>query len=101
MKTKTLTAIARALTLVGVALAGSPAVARQANQTSITQVGQADKVYGNDVITSDNQKIGKLNNLVVDIESGRILYGVIGESKGRVAVPPEIFTSTLPSSDKN
>src|SRR5215472_8402127 len=101
MKTRTYTAIAGALTIVGLALASSPALARQANQSGITQVAQADKVYGNEVFTSDNQKVGKLNNLVVDLETGRILYGVIGASKGRVAVPPQIFTSTLPSSDKN
>jgi len=101
MKTRTYTAIAGALTIVGLALASSPALARQANQSGITQVAQADKVYGNEVVTSDNQKVGKLNNLVIDLESGRILYGVIGASKGRVAVPPGIFTSTLPSSDKN
>lgn len=101
MKTRTQTAIAGVLAIAGFALAGSPAVAQQGNQNGIGQVGQADKVYGNEVITSDNQKVGKLNNLMVDIESGRILYGVIGASKGRVAVPPEIFTSTLPGSDKN
>lgn len=101
MKTRTLTAMTGALTVVGLALVGSPAVARQANQTSITQIGAANKVYGNEVISSDNQKVGKLNNLIVDVESGRILYGTIGASKGRVGVPPQIFTSTLPSSDKN
>lgn len=101
MKTKTKTAIAATLAIVGLTLAGSPAVARQGNQNGLVQVGQADKVYGNEVISSDNQKLGKLNNLMVDIESGRILYGVIGASKGRIAVPPGIFTSTLPGSDKN
>jgi len=54
-------------------------------------------VYGNEVVSSDNQKLGKLNNLMVDLESGRILYGVIGETKGRVAVAPEIFNTTQPA----
>lgn len=68
-------------------------------QSSSSGIGQVDKVndvYGNEVLSSDNQKVGKLNNLMVDIESGRVLYGVIGASKGRVAVAPEIFTQTIP-----
>ncbi len=67
------------------------------NQNAIGQVAQADKVYGHEVLGSDNQKLGNLNNLVIDLESGRILYAVIGAKGGRVAVPPEIFTQTLPA----
>jgi sporulation protein YlmC with PRC-barrel domain len=61
-------------------------------------IERADKIYGKTVISSDNQKVGKLNNLVLDLESGRILYAVIGADKGRVAVPPQIFNRT-PSTD--
>jgi sporulation protein YlmC with PRC-barrel domain len=59
-------------------------------------MARVDRVYGNEVISSDNQKLGRLNNLMVDLESGRILYAVIGEISGRVAVAPQIFTSTQP-----
>src|SRR5437870_4048457 len=65
--------------------------------TSVGQMARVDRVYGNEVVSSDNQKLGKLNNLMVDLESGRILYGVIGEAKGRVAVAPEIFNTTQPA----
>jgi sporulation protein YlmC with PRC-barrel domain len=60
-------------------------------------MARADRVYGNQVVSSDNQKLGRLNNLMVDLESGRVLYGVIGEASGRVAVAPQIFTSTQPA----
>jgi sporulation protein YlmC with PRC-barrel domain len=39
---------------------------------------RANKVIGKTVYTSDNQKAGKLENLVVDLESGRILFAVVG-----------------------
>src|SRR5207253_1351857 len=66
------------------------------NPSSVGQMARADRVYGNEVVSSDSQKLGRLNNLMVDLESGRILYGVIGEASGRVAVAPQIFTSTQP-----
>jgi sporulation protein YlmC with PRC-barrel domain len=53
------------------------------NSSSVGQMARADRVYGNEVISSDNQKLGLLNNLMVDLESGRILYGVIGEASGQ------------------
>ncbi|MGH7868270.1 MAG: PRC-barrel domain-containing protein, partial [Candidatus Dormibacteraceae bacterium] len=44
-------------------------------QNALGQVAPANHVFGHEVMSSDNQRIGKLNNLVVDLESGRILYG--------------------------
>lgn len=87
MKINVLTTVA-ALSLAGVAYSQSAGVG---------QVAPVKQVYGNEVFSSDNQKIGNLNNLVVDLESGRVLYGVVAANKGRVGVAPEIFTSTLPS----
>jgi len=70
-----------------------------ATQGTLGQVAPVSQVYGHQVKGSDNQKIGNLNNLVVDLESGRILYGVIADGNNRVAVPPELFTQTLPSNN--
>src|SRR5579859_7408017 len=81
--------------MAGLSLLLTPSLAR-AQSSGIGQVDKVNDVYGNEIISSDNQKVGKLNNLVVDIESGRILYGVIGASKGRVAVTPKIFSQTVP-----
>lgn len=95
IKRSTLLAAAAVFALAGWA---QPATAQPAiaSQAGLGQVAKADEVYGNEVISSDNQKIGKLNNLMVDLESGRVLYGVLGASKGKVAIAPQLFTSTLP-----
>jgi sporulation protein YlmC with PRC-barrel domain len=104
MKTKLQFAFWGAATAISLAAFTAPVVAQQAantsNPNSLGQVAKANDVYGNEVISSDNQKVGKLNNLVVDLESGRILYGVVNASKGRVGVAPEIFTSTPTGNDK-
>lgn len=66
------------------------------NSNTLGQTALANQVFGHEVISSDGQKVGNLNNLVIDLESGRILYGVIGTSKGRVGIAPQLFTETLP-----
>ncbi len=86
MKDKNLSRVALLAVTLSVALA--------AGAQNIGRVNMANHVYGKEVVGSDNQKVGKLNNLIIDLESGRILYGVVGTSKGRVAVPPEIFAQT-------
>jgi sporulation protein YlmC with PRC-barrel domain len=45
---------------------------------SLGPIERANKVIGKTVHTSDNQKAGKIENLVVDLESGRVLYAVVG-----------------------
>jgi sporulation protein YlmC with PRC-barrel domain len=60
---------------------------------------RAINIYGKQVLTSDNQKAGNLNNLILDLESGRILYATVAASKGRVGVPAQIFTRTPSAGD--
>jgi sporulation protein YlmC with PRC-barrel domain len=74
-------------------------VSSAGSQSSLGTVELANQVYGHQVLSSDHQKVGNLNNLVVDLESGRILYGVIGTGASRVAVPPEIFSGNVASSN--
>ena len=65
---------------------------------------RANKLIGEEVLGSDNQKIGKLDNLILDLESGRVLYavvgsgGVLGAGEKRYGVPPGAFTE--PTGDK-
>jgi sporulation protein YlmC with PRC-barrel domain len=62
---------------------------------TLGHVERADKLIGKAVYGSDNQKLGKIDNLIVDFESGRILYAVIktGTIGGRdFAVAPGVFT---------
>ena len=71
---------------------------REANQP-LNNVERADQLIGQDVLTSDNQRVGKIDDFVIDQDSGKILYaivgigGVLGVGETRVAVPPPLFTN--------
>jgi len=62
------------------------------------QVQRADKIIGKEVLTSDNQKAGKLEDLIVDLDTGKILYGVVGSGgvlgagEKKFAVAPRAFS---------
>src|SRR5437762_1793459 len=70
----------------------------QTSGKTLGHVERANKLIGKDVIGSDNQKLGKIDNLIVDFESGHILYaligsgGVAGVGEKKFAVAPGIFT---------
>jgi len=77
----------------------------QKNQSSSTiqsgalgQIEKATKLKGMEIIGSDNQKLGKLEDIVVDLQSEHILYGIVGSGgvakvgEKRYAVAPEQFT---------
>src|SRR6266404_1515000 len=49
-----------------------------ANDKTFGYVERADKLIGKQVRSSDDEKLGKIENLVIDLESGRILYVVVG-----------------------
>src|SRR5579859_2331615 len=57
----------------------------------LSHAERAANLFGREIISSDNQKIGKVDNLVVDLESEHILYVVVDANHGKVAVLPEIF----------
>jgi sporulation protein YlmC with PRC-barrel domain len=69
------------------------------------QVERANKLIGREVIGSDNEKLGKIDNLIVDLESGHILYAVIGSGgvasigEKKFAVAPGIFTEMPPTTE--
>ena len=55
---------------------------------------EAKKVIGTDLKDNKNQSIGKIEDLVVDLESGRLLYGIAAISgSDKVAIAP---TALLP-----
>lgn len=70
----------------------SASTSGQSNQ-GLGQVERGKQLIGKEVRSSDNKNIGKIDDLVVDLTSGHILYAVVGASKGKVAVAPEAFTS--------
>jgi sporulation protein YlmC with PRC-barrel domain len=67
---------------------------------AIGEVERANKLVGKEIRSSDNQKLGKIDNVVVDLESGRILYvivgsgGVLGAGEKKHAVAPGLFTES-------
>src|SRR6267142_7056328 len=68
------------------------------NDRTLGQIERANKLIGTQVQSSDNQKLGKIDNIIVDLESGRILYAVVGSGgilkvgERRFAVPPALFS---------
>jgi hyperosmotically inducible protein len=59
---------------------------------------RADKIIGREVTDSQNQKLGRVKDLAVDLQNGRIVEvvvgtgGVLGVDEKYVMVPPEQFT---------
>ncbi len=98
MKTKhEITRWTAALAL-GLSLTALPVSAQNANASSgsgiLSHAERSANLFGKELMSSDNQKIGKVNNIIVDVESGHILYVVVNGSKGEVAVPPQLFGDT-------
>src|SRR5215475_13216672 len=62
-------------------------------------IKHANKLIGKEVLSSDSQKLGKIDDVVVDLHSGRILYaiigsgGVLGAGEKLFAVPPGAFSA--------
>ena len=71
---------------------------RTAGEQGFGQIERADKLIGREVRSSDNQKLGKIDDLVVDLESGHVLYavlgsgGILGAGEKKHAVAPGAFT---------
>ncbi len=99
------TALSLVLGVAALGLVGPSALAQQSStsavQNPLGNVERVDKVDGKSIMTSDNQKDGKIKDLVLDLQSGHILYVVVsGTGKGTVAVSPQIFTQTPAANDE-
>ncbi len=95
MKRITQTAICLAITAMGLSLSASPGQTQTgASSTIINPLSRAERaanLFGRELMSSDNQKVGKIENLVVDLESEHILYVIVDTSRGKVAVPAQII----------
>jgi sporulation protein YlmC with PRC-barrel domain len=73
-------------------------IAQVATQnTGINPLANAERaanLYGREIVGSDNQPLGKVDNVIVDLESEHVLYVVISTGHGKVAVPPQIIGRT-------
>ncbi len=70
---------------------------RSRTGNTLGKVERSNKLIGKEVYSSDNQKIGKINDLVVDLESGHVLYAIVN-AKDKVAMAPGVFQE--PSGDR-
>jgi sporulation protein YlmC with PRC-barrel domain len=74
--------------------------ARAADSKQFGKIDSAKKLIGRAVDTTQGEKIGDLKDMIVDLESGRVLYGVVsaggflGIGDELTAVPPAAFTSS-------
>lgn len=70
------------------------------NDKTLGDLEKANKLIGKTVLSSDNQKLGKIEDIIVDLESGRALYavvgsgGILGAGEKKFAVAPGAFTET-------
>lgn len=78
--------------------AGVPtATTRPESGQPLDNIERADRLLGEQVLTVDHLHSGKIDDFVIDQDSGRILYavvgigGVLGIGETRVAVPPALF----------
>jgi sporulation protein YlmC with PRC-barrel domain len=82
--------VAASLTAVGNAQTSSTVT----SGNLLSHAQRAANLYGRELMGSDNQKIGKVDNVVVDLESEHILYVVVDADRGKVAVVPQIINAT-------
>jgi sporulation protein YlmC with PRC-barrel domain len=91
---------AAALSAAAIMASGLPLMAaetdrkQQQDRTSLAQPERLNRLLGSEVMSSDRERLGQLNNVVLDLESGSVLFALIGSRDGRVAVPPGVFANT-------
>jgi len=69
-----------------------------ANEGPVTYANKASSLIGMDVVNPQNQKLGDVKDLVLELPSGRISYavlsvgGFLGMGEKYIAVPPSAFS---------
>ncbi|MDB6065731.1 MAG: PRC-barrel domain containing protein [Pedosphaera sp.] len=95
MKTQKQLAAVLMAVVIGVMATGHFAIG-QNNPTASRQIGpveKVDQILGQEIKNGRGETIGKINNLAVDLESGRVLYAIVDvEGGNRVAIPPGKFS---------
>src|ERR1043166_7291588 len=62
------------------------------HQQTLGAIEKAQQIIGSQIKDKQNQPVGKVSDLVVDLESGRVLYAVAAIAGGQAAVPPQLFS---------
>jgi len=74
-----------------------PASVTSDHQTAVSKVNKASALIGMDVRNSQNERLGEIKDLVLDLQSGKVSYavlsvgGFLGIGDKYVAVPPGAF----------
>jgi hypothetical protein len=82
------------------ALAVLWAVAMPAQTTApLSHLERGKQFIGKNVRSTDNKRAGKVDDVIVDLTTGRILYVVVKGSNKRLSIPPALFSNTQGHSD--
>src|SRR5262249_44609549 len=78
-------------TRVSAQISVKPTAAAPAAVKPLSRPERAANLFGREIISSGNQKTGRVDNESIDLESGHIRYVVVGASRGKLAVVPQVF----------
>lgn len=66
---------------------------QQSRGNDLRNAERASRLIGQEV-RADEGRVGQLDNLVMDFESGRVLYAVVDTGDSKIALPPGVFSET-------
>src|SRR2546423_151533 len=75
--------------------AANPPPAQTTDPNSFASIEQAKQIIGQDLKTQDGKSFGKVQDIVVDLESGRILYALVSASGKDHALPLDRIRRTV------
>jgi len=62
---------------------------------ALAHVERAANLFGRELVSSDNQKIGKVENVLVDLPAERVMYVLVHTDQGSyIALPPPVVGSS-------
>jgi len=88
---------ATALSAQQITTAPNEAITTRATESTLTKANKASNLIGMDVRNQQNEKLGDIKDLVVDLHTGKIAYavlsvgGFLGIGDKYIAVPPNEF----------
>lgn len=72
----------------------APSSARKERLGNITK---ASEVIGREIQNAQNEKVGKVDELALDVQAGRIVYVIVSSDGKTIAVPPRAFAADATS----
>jgi sporulation protein YlmC with PRC-barrel domain len=97
MKQRTLIAAVAAVSVLGWTAYAEHDEAKANTSGSFDSVQRGSRLLGIEVRDSSDKKAGEVDDLVVDLETGRVLYAVVDLGRNKVALPPGVFNRVTSS----